>query len=899
MSTNPESESRPLTYSEVVNMSTDDGSDPAFPGQFEKDQVGPEYAAPEEAPTVDGCPPVEGSAESAGEEAKPGGAPETGIDIEEVPHEGEQETQAETKTVAEGQEEPSNTELPSNMELQPPLMASDTSDGLHGPASDTPKSPEGEVKEEGDSTQASPETTELQSVSLEEGEFGYHPGRDSEPGEETGENPEAARTRRRLSHSEPPCHSAPKPPVVVEEATAETAELRKIFLKKGEFGYNPGKEGDPGEDTGENPKASRTRRRLSHDEPPHHSAPKPPARVSKSDPAVLTVETVELRRMSLKKGEFGYNPGKEGDPGEATGENPKASLTRRRLSHSGPPQHSAPKQPAPIIQTSKTWSAEGTIETAELRRVSLKQSEFGYHPGTESEPGEDTGENPEAARTRRRFSHSEPPHHSIMKQSAPIDCDIGNEPSSGHVKRKHSDTSAEADERHEDTGMQRLKGTIKSRESRHVGLGKGGIGNSSGKGDGHYRQEPGEHLQAKHVFRRAKTDPGTEELSHIGVGSGDFGYNVGRGSDPGGEAGENPEASQARRRFDSDPPRHSAKSTQTAETQELGHIRADKRDTGPQRAQTSPETRELRQISLRRGEFGYNVGRGEESGRIRPDGAGSENPNAGRARRRASVHSDGDCKQEKERPDFGFRNAPRHRRSSQELAINQQSHATPSLQANAPRSEHDTGVNDTLKTYLQDFLADRASGKVSEYPKAHTEGVHDPSPSESPEEHHRKPSSSTEESPVTFAQLQQALGQFKRDILVSLNPRPALDPADGQKQRSGAVSQLVPRLRRVEADIDFIRTQINIIDNDDDTTQERPGSSPTGDIAARPTMANTYRREKSEINWVVVSLAIVAAVSLIAFGEMLGSARHTGKGLGDRLAEWLFMEGRGQKVSGK
>lgn len=206
-------------------------------------------------------------------------------------------------------------------------------------------------------------------------------------------------------------------------------------------------------------------------------------------------------------------------------------------------------------------------------------------------------------------------------------------------------------------------------------------------------------------------------------------------------------------------------------------------------------------------------------------------------------------------------------------------------------------MNDTLKTYLQEFLTDRASGKVSEYPKAQTEGVPDQSPSDGPEEHHQKTRPSTEASPVTFGQLQQALGQFKRDILASLNPRAPLDSVGDQKQPSAAISQLVPRLRRVEADIDFIRTQINIID--DDTTQDRTSSAPNNDTAARSTIASTYRRGKNDINWGVVSLAIVAAVSLIAFGEMLGSAKHAGKGLGDRLAEWLFMEGRGQKVSGK
>lgn len=871
MSNNPED--RPRTYSEVVKMN----ADAVFPDQFEKDQVGPVDVRDGEAQgekhgggageeeRFDGAGEGEGDGEQGGvrvggngEEEKREEVQNEEVKHEEVKHEGEKEPETETETEKEKEtiaaDQPAQKEL-SDTEPQPPSAVSDISNGLHGPSSDAA---------EESNTHASPETAELQPVSLEEGDFGYHPGRESEPGEETGENPQASRTRRRLSQSEPPCHSAPKQPVMKKQAPR----------------------------TG------------------------------------MTAETAELRKISLRKGEFGYNPGKEGEPGEDTGENPKASLTRRRLSHSGPPRHNIPKQPAPVKQVPKTGSAENTIETAELRRVSLTQGEFGYNPGAESEPGEDTGENPEAARTRRRFSHSEPPHHNIPKQPAPTSPIIGShspetgepqqlstgndelgrkEPPSGHPKRKHSDTSDETKElessriHRKDIGPQHPKATAERRELRHVSLGSGEVGYNTGKGDEHHHQESGEHSRVKRMFGRSRTDPGAEELSRIDVREGDFGYNVGKGRDPGEEAGENPEASQARGRSGSDQPRHSVKSTQTLGTQELAQMHLSKRDIGPQHTQASPETRELRHIDLRSGEFGYNVGRGEEAGRVRPDTDSSENPNAGRARRRASIHLDGDCGEE--RPSFGYRDPPRRRRSSQELGVAsvvyEQSHIKPSFQDNAPRSERDTLVNDTLQTYLEDFLSDRDSGKAPERPKARSsQGI--PQRDDRADEHRLKtPSSSEAPPPVTLEELQLVLGQFKRDIIISINPRAAPDSDGDEKPFVRPMTQFGPRLRRIETDVDFIRKQISVVGSGGGSGVsdgiQRTNSMPSSGTS---TIASIYRRGKSDINWGVVSLGIVAALGLVAFGEMLGSTRHAGKALGDRLAEWLFMEGRGQKVSG-
>lgn len=885
-------------------MNADDAG-AVFPDQFEKDQVGPVDVVGDEVQRSTEGVVDDGKHGGGVEEGKfGGGAVETweegegegeqggvkvGGDGEEEKHEevqneeekdeGERKTESEKQTESEKEKETETVadDQPvqkglSNTELQPLSLVSDISNGPHALSSDAAEETAPEVNMNGD-TQASPETAELQPVSLEEGEFGYHPGRESEPGEETGENPQASRTRRRLSQGEPLCHSAPKQPAVKKQAPR----------------------------TG------------------------------------LTAETAELRKISLRKGEFGYNPGKEGEPGEDTGENPKASLTRRRLSHTGPPRHNIPKQPAPAKQIPKTGSAVGTIETAELRRVSLTQGDFGYNPGAESEPGEDTGENPEAARTRRRLSHSEPPHHSPPKQPAPnsqiidspetrepqqlstgndeLGCNTDNEPLPGHPKRKHSDTSDETKElesnriHRKDIGP---KATAERRELRHVGLGRGETGYNVGKVDGRHRQESGESSRAKLMFGRSRTDPGAEELSHIDVREGDFGYNVGKGRNPGEEAGENPEASQARRRFSSDQPHHSAKSTQTLETQELAQIHLSRRDIGPQQTQASPETRELRQIDLRSGEFGYNVGRGEEAGHIRPDADSSENPNAGRARRRASIHLDGDYGEE--RPNFGYRNPPGRRRSSQELGINpvvrEQSHIEPPFQDNAPRSERDTLVNDTLQTYLEDFLSDRDSGKASEHPKVRSsqtmEGVsQQPVSNDHADEHRQKtPSSSKAPPAATLEELQLLLGQFKRDIIISINPRAAPDSDGDEKQFVRPISQFGPRLRRIETDVDFIRKQISIVNNsgsgvsDGVLSQERSNSMPNRGAATRSTIASMYRRGKSDINWGVVSLGILAALGLVAFGEMLGSSRYAGKGLGDRLAEWLFMEGRGQKVSG-
>lgn len=824
--------SRTRTYSEVLRTNMENGldGDNAFPAQFEKDEVGP---MPVEASTADGELQLDtGQVEEMGPgEEEP--SSETSSETEELAPDklqpgdfgigvgSDEQAWYENEPTQKEIEELEKSWLPQDglpdIGLQSPFMVSDTSSDLGGPPTDDIKGEEerSEVGTKDDDTQASPETAELQSVSLEEGEFGYNPGRESEPGEDTGENPEASRTRRRLSHSEPP----------------------------------------------------------------HHGAPKQPGSGAKPVSTKVTAETIELRKISLRKGEFGYNPGKEGEPGEVTGENPKASLTRRRLSHSQPPCHSAPKQPTPNKQPPKTVSAEGTVETAELRRVSLTQAEFGYNPGRESDPGEDTGENPEASRTRRRLSHSEPPHHSAPKQPS--------------IKQK---------------GKER------------------------------YRQEPGESPWTKEhdyptrgtsqAFRRSWTDPGVEELSHIGIRRGDFGYPVDEASDPWEETGENPEASQTQGRLSNGRPRHSAGSSRTPEMQELGHIRASKKDIGPQRTKASPEMEEL---ELRSCDFGYNTSRGEEAERIRLDKDSSENPSAARARRQALLQSD------EERPNFGYRNAPKPRRSNQELgvdpAIHDQSylpHITPSIQKNAPRSERDAFVNNALQSYLENFLADRGfnpTGKNSDFPKIHSSQVLEGAPGQSGlshdhttigDEHRRKAQvtavvqhpaafSNDTVAPVTAEQLQQVLKQFKREILDSINSRPAQDSDTDEIYLSGSISHLGPRLGRIERDINSIRRKINTTrtaNNADGITdgvrsQERTNGAASGGVAARSTLVSAYKSGKSEINWVVLILGIVAAFSLFALGEMLGSAKHAGKGLGDKLAEWLFKEGRGQKVSGE
>lgn len=835
--------SRTRTYSEVLKLNMENGlnSDNTFPAQFEKDGVGP---MPVEAYTADGeLQPDTGQVEKMGPgEEEPHS--ETSSETEELAPDilqpgdfgigigSDEQAWYDNEATQKEIEELEKSWLPQeglpDIEPQSPFMVSDISSDLGGPPTD-------DIKGEEEYEQA-----------------------DLEVKEEVGTKDDDTR------------------------ASPETAELQSVSLKEGEFGYNPGRESEPGEDTGENPEASRTRRRLSHGEPPHHGAPKQPGSGVKPVSTKVTAETIELRKISLRKGEFGYNPGKEGEPGEVTGENPKASRTRRRLSHSQPPCHSAPKQPTPSKQPPKTVSAEGTVETVELRRVSLTQGEFGYNPGRESDPGEDTGENPEASRTRRRLSHSEPPHHSAPKQPS--------------VKEK---------------------------------------------GKGRYRQEPGERPWTKEhdypagvasqAFRRSWTDPGVEELSHIGIGRGDFGYNVGKASDPGEETGEDPEASQTQGRLSNGRPRHSTGSSRAPEMQELGHIRASKKDIGRQRTKASPEMEELRHIELRSSEFGYNASRGEEAERIRLDKDSSENPSAARARRQALLQPD------EERSNFGYRSAPKPRRSNQELdadpAIHDQSylpHITPSIQKNAPRSERDAFVNNALQSYLEDFLADRgfnATGKNSDLSKIHSPQVLEDAPGQSGlshdhttigDEHRRKaqvtavvqhPAAfpSDTGAPVTAEQLQQVLKQFKREILDSINSRPAQDSDTDEIYLSGSISHLGPRLGRIERDINSIRRKINTTrtaNNADGITdvvrsQERTNGAASGGIAARSTLVSAYKSGKSDINWVVLILGIVAAFSLFALGEMLGSAKHAGKGLGDKLAEWLFKEGRGQKVSGE
>lgn len=712
------------------------------------------------------------------------------------------------------------------------------------------------------------------------------------------------------------------------EISPETEELAHDQLQPGDIGVNIGKDGYVSPGSKRKGKASEV----------------------KGKGAQASPETSELQPVSLEKGEFGYNPGKGDD---------------RDRQKSG--KHLETKK-----RTPETSSAEGTSETAELRQLSLGKGEFGYNPGKTEELGEDSGENPEASQVRRRLSQSVP-HHGIPKNSASqkqtpgnetspeteelqqvsmnrgeMGYNIGNEPPSGHSKKKHPDTSAETQElrsnhlHREDIGPQHLKLNAETRELRHIDLGKGEIGYNPGKGDDRDRREPGEHPAVKKHDRPAGTssqpkqqtsgksgsDSAIEELGYINVGRDDFGYNVGRGNEPGEETGENPAASKARERLSQSQPNHSIKSTQTPETRELGSIHLSQRDIGPQTTQASQETRELRHIQLRKGEFGYNVGRGEESGHIRADEDSTENPGAARARRRASMQSNSDGGEE--RPNFGYRNLQRARRPSGELGIEPQIHGrscSPHISSpfrdSPPHCRGDVQANDTLQSYLQAFLAERgsnATGTLSDSPLIHSsqamEGAsHRPMSShdrELIESEHRfqkrvptetqiqqkSTSSSSGGTSITLEQLQLVLGQFKRDILDSIDSHNSHYSNDEKHLFSGKISQLGPRLGRIETDIDFIRKQINVPASANGILpQELADSTPNGDILARSTNANNYRRSgDKKVNWRMISLGVMAALSLVALGGMLGSARHSERGWGGKLAEWLFKEGRGQKA---
>lgn len=726
--------------------------------------------------------------------------------------------------------------------------------------------------------EASAETKELTYDQLQPGDIGVNIGGD-------GHVQSSKKGKGKAPEMKDESNETTKPEMKDKDtqASPETAELQPVSLEKGEFGYNPGKGDD-----------------RDRQEPGEHLAARKQAPTIGSSEG--TAETAELLKLSLEKGEFGYNPGKGNEPGEEAGENPGASEARRRLSQSQP-HHGIPKNPALQKQAPSTkTSSEASPETKELQQVTMGKDEMGYN--------------------------------------------IGNEPSTGHSKKKHPDTSTETKElqaihlHREDIGPQHIKVPPETRELGHIGLGKDEIGYNPGKGDSRDRRPPGEHPAVKKrdypteaapretekmTSETSKPDARPEELGNIGIGRDDFGYNVGKGNEPGEEAGENPGASQARRRYSQSQPHHSAKSTQTPETRELGSIHLEKRDIGPQNTQASPETRELRHIELHRGGFGYNVGRGKESGRIRSDEDSTENPSAARARRRASTQSGNGYREE--RPNFGYQNTSRDRRSSEELGINPQIHEqscspriTPSFRDTLPRGEKDTQVNDTLQSYLQSFLSERGSdptGTTSDCPKIHSsqamEGASNQRMSSRDREilqceHRHKTKAAAEKqsqmipstsgngsTAVTFGQLQQVLGQLKQDILESI------DSGSGGKQHfSGNISQLGPRLGRIEADIGFIRKQISTPTNNGSANSVLPQGSingtPNSDISAGFTNASYRRTSQRKMNWGMIGLGVLAALSLVALGGILESTRQAERGWGDKLAEWLFREGRGQKL---
>lgn len=711
------------------------------------------------------------------------------------------------------------------------------------------------------------EASDLGRIGISSGDFGYNIGKGDDPGKEAGENPEAARRRQSLGQKEPQ-HGVKKSVQTLAPkegqspgTSAEANDLNNMSIASDDFGYNVGKGNDPGEEAGENPEAAKTRQSFGQKEPQHR------ANSTQIQGSEVPIEANDLSNIALESGDFGYNVGKGIEPGEEAGENPEAA--RRRQSFGlKEPDHSAKSTWTPETRELQSihldkrdigpQNTQASPETRELRHIELKRGEFGYNPGKSSELGEEAGENPGAARRRQSFGQEEPQHGAKNTQ------------------------------------------TPETRELQSIHLSKRDIGPQN-----------------------TQASPETRELRHIKLRKGDFGYNPGDGDEPGEKAGENPGAARRRQSFGQKEPDHSAKSTQSPETRELQSIHLGKRDIGPQNTQASPETRELRHIQLRKGEFGYNVGRGEESGHIRPDEDSTENPGASRARRRASIRSGSDYG---ERSNLGHGSPGKRRCSASDLGIDpptselrRESHCAhiPSFGDSLPR---DTNTSDTLQSYLQTFLSERGSdptGTASECPRIHSsqamEGAthqkissRDQQILECELNHHlkggkqHKPSSlisCASDAAVTLGQLQQVLDEFKREILGSIDSRPT--SSGSEMQFGGNISQLGTRLSKIESDISFIRKQIsnnNTTTNGTTHPQEFTDGSANGGITTRLTNTSLYRRSREvrKMSWSTIALSVLTASSLMALGNLLGTAMRHEKGLGDMIAEWLFKEGRGK-----
>ncbi|KAH0612482.1 uncharacterized protein H6S33_008862 [Morchella sextelata] len=208
--------------------------------------------------------------------------------------------------------------------------------------------------------------------------------------------------------------------------------------------------------------------------------------------------------------------------------------------------------------------------------------------------------------------------------------------------------------------------------------------------------------------------------------------------------------------------------------------------------------------------------------------------------------------------------------------------------SNDPSSRGDT--SDTPLTYQEDFFSERLSDltgdrEILEYECSIKIGDSRPEPS------------LIGGTTVTLDQLQETISCFKREILESLESHNLLvDTGDAQRDQEQQkltidISQLGPRLGKMESDLDFIRKQISSINTSNSNGPSLlPQYSSKSDRASRSTSPSPPVPERG-ISWSMISLSVVTALGLVALGSMLGSVAKE-RGLTDKVAQWLFSEGK-------
>ena len=389
--------------------------------------------------------------------------------------------------------------------------------------------------------------------------------------------------------------------------------------------------------------------------------------------------------------------------------------------------------------------------------------------------------------------------------------------------------------------------TPESRELNNITLESGEFGYNVGN-------LPSSHPDRHKVHRRRPEDGGagrtaeSEELGSITMGKGEFGFNVGKGENDGEK--ENPSHSE-----------------QTAGT--------DEQTVG---ANETQETEELANIAIGEDDFGYNVGKGKSDG--------EENPNAADAR----LHSDqiaysGETKETEElanitmgEGEFGYNigegesgKGKENSMTSEAQNYNEQVAGTGNMRGSgyyghvngqSPKTGSTTRTDNTANGTLQDYLHSLLS--LGAKPLSPPTSTH---ASEVLELTEHLPDQQSQT--VTITELRTVLADFKSDLLTSITAE--------------------SRLQKVESDIDFIRKQLSSGGNITTPTHNAangikgaPRGPPEGDVRERI------------LTWGFIIMAVITAISLAVLWGVTTNHITTREGVsfGDRIVEWLLMQGR-------